>query len=223
MFIAGGDTFNFDKTEGEGSNGGGAVFMRFNPVLENPLSSIDLDSLSKKEWNDVMFKYKSNRFVCTYNNRPPSKEEYVDDMIKMCVFYSCRMFPELNHTHIQDGFKRRGYAGYLQHQYDEKKHKVKDNSGAVTNEQTKDTLFMLHQDHLLANVQYEFHDDHLEECLSVSYDTMTDFDLFTAASYALYGNSLTLHIIEAEKRKQEKLKSMRADKSRMYFDEQSIL
>ena len=216
-FVAGGDTFNFDKTEGEGSNGGGAVFMRYNPILENPLSKIELETLTEKEWNDVMFKYKTNRFCCTYNNRPPSKDEYIDDMIKMCVFYGCYMFPEMNHPHIQDGFRKRGYGAYLLHQYDEKKQKIKDNSGAVTNDLTKDNLFTVSQDYLLANCQHEFHNDYLEECLSVSYETMTDYDLFTACSYALYANSLTLHIIEAAKLREEKLKNLRKNSQKMYF------
>lgn len=223
LFISGGDTFNFDKTEGEGSNGGGAVFMRFNPVMENQLNNVDLESLTPKEWNDIMFKYKSNRFCCTYNNRPPSKEEYIDDMIKMCVLYSCYMFPEMNHPHIQDGFKKRGYGGYLLHQYDDKKQKVKDNSGAVTNDLTKDALFMVTQDNILANCKHEFHTEYLEECLSVSYETMTDFDLFTACAYALYANSLTIHLIEAEKIKQEKLNKARKNNATLYFRENNTI
>ena len=222
LFVAGGDTFNFDVTEGEGSNGGGAVFMRFNPVMESPLSDMP-EGLTDKQKNDMWFRYKTKRFVCTYNFRPPSKEEYIDDMIKMCVFYGCQMFPEMNHPHIQDGFKKRKYVGYLMHKYDEKKQKLKDNSGDVTNDLTKDALFMVVQEHILSSCDYEFHNEFLDECLSVTYDKMTDYDLFSACAYALYGNSLSMHLVEAEKQRNKKRDELRKDRNRQYFEENTIL
>ena len=30
--------------------------------------------------------WESKRFVCTYKNRP-SKDEYCEDMLKMCIYY----------------------------------------------------------------------------------------------------------------------------------------
>jgi hypothetical protein len=222
LFTAGGDTFNFDITEEEGSKGGGAVFMGFNPIMESPLNDIP-DGLSIEQLNDYYFRYKSNRFVCTYNHRPPTKEIYIDDMIKMCVFYGCYMFPEMNFTHIQDTFKRRGYAGYLLHKYDEKKQKMKDNAGDVTNDNSKDGLFMFFQEYILAHGQWEFHDELLEQCLRVEYDTMTDYDLFAAAAYALYGHSLRKHIIAAEQERKKKRQQQQKNNVSIYHREENIL
>lgn len=222
QFTAGGDTFNFDITEEEGSKGGGAVFMGYNPIMELPLQEIP-EGLSVEELNDLYFRYKSQRFVCTYNHRPPTKLMYVDDMIKMCVFYGCYMFPEMNFTHIQDGFKDRGYGGYLLHKYDEKKQKIKENSGDVTNDNTKDGLFMFFQDYILAHGMWEFHDELIEQCLKVEYQTMTDYDLFSASAYALYGHSLRKHVIAAEQEKKKKMDKLKKNNSFRYPQERNNL
>lgn len=219
-FIAGGDTFNFDITEGEGSKGGGAVFMAENPILEKILWEKYEEHLDEEEKNRLFADYKSHRFVCTYNYRPPTKEEYVEDMIKMCFFYGCYMFPELNFDHIQKGFERRGYAGYLLHRYDEKRRKLKDNAGDVTNNTTKDGIFAAVQEYIVSGCQYETHDDFLKQCLRVSYQTMTDFDLFSACAYALYGHAMSKIMIEREVQRK---RATASNETRKWYAEQQVL
>ena len=59
-FIAGGDPFKFNKTKGRRkSNGGGAVFMKFNQQIDG-----------NKEMED----WQTHRFVCTYDHRPTDQE-----------------------------------------------------------------------------------------------------------------------------------------------------
>ena len=41
------------------------------------------------------------------------KEEYGDDMIKMCVYWGCPMFPETNVPFVREHFEKNGYSGML--------------------------------------------------------------------------------------------------------------
>jgi hypothetical protein len=220
MFVAGGDTFNFDNVEEEGSKGGGAVFMLLDPLREHHMQNApEFDS--QQQMDDYALKYKTNRFVCTYSYRPEEgKAAYIEDMIKMCVFYGCYMFPEMNHTHIQDGFKERGYEAYLLHRYDENKQKFSINSGDVTNDNTKDKLFSFSQQYILEHGKWEFHDDYLVECLSVDYATMTKYDLFSAAAYALYGASMLRYRIDHKRKKLQDAANREIGK--MWFPEYDV-
>tara|TARA_R110002020_G_scaffold63770_7_gene169853 strand:- start:4822 stop:6906 length:2085 start_codon:yes stop_codon:yes gene_type:complete len=55
----------------------------------------------------------SMQFVCEYINRPPKAEIFYEDMIKMCVFYSCQILVENNKVGILKYFENRGYYEYL--------------------------------------------------------------------------------------------------------------
>lgn len=207
LFIAGGDTFNFDKTESKGSNGGGAVYMFHNPLMEQHIQNMRPDmSPEDKEWHYLQ--YKTDRIVCTYSYRPENgKAGYVEDMIKMCVLFGCKMFPEHNYTHIQDGFERRGYSGFLAHKYDYRKRKLADKAGEFTNDNMKDKLFEAADSYINRNGSNEFHDDLINEFLAVTPETMTEYDLFTAASLALYGGSLLNYENERKKKRKEKVQA----------------
>lgn len=206
LFIAGGDTFNFDKTEGEGSKGGGAVYMFHNPIMEQHIQNMP-ERFTNDEKEMYYLEHKTDRIVCTYSFRPDNgKKGYVEDMIKMCVFFGCGMFPEHNYTHIQDGFVARGYSGFLVHKFDVKKGKVKDKPGDFTNEDVKDKLFDSVDQYIIRNGENEFHNDFIDECLEVTYDTMTDFDLFTSCAYALYGASLLNYKREIQERRKKRVR-----------------
>jgi len=97
-FIAGGDTFKFKTTQGgKKSLGGGAVFMRRN-------LTVDPDSRPIEDWETY-------KFVCTYLFKPKDKDIYCEDMLMMCIYYGCRMVPEINVPALMDHFNRRGYTG----------------------------------------------------------------------------------------------------------------
>ena len=44
---------------------------------------------------------KTADFVCEYINRPPTVEEYCEDMLMMSIFYSVEMYPEFNIDHVK--------------------------------------------------------------------------------------------------------------------------
>lgn len=172
-FIAGGDPFKVDSPDGDKkSDGAGCVFWKFDPSVDHP-------SADRSTW-------KSERFVCTYSNRPKTKEEYGEDMIKMCVYYGCEMYPEVNVPFLWEHFKKRGYIGYLYYSIDLKTGRFNKTPGSSTNEKVKDAIFSEWMSHIEINGSRELHDELLEQCGEIE-DDMGPFDLFVAGGYALMG------------------------------------
>ena len=175
-FIAGGDPFKFKITKsGKRSNGGGAVFMKHNIVLDPP----------EKDIGDWV----TNRFCCTYSFRPKDKKLYGEDMIMMCVYFGCEMNPEINVEFLWDYFMDRGYSMYLHHDINPLTNKVNIQPGSSTSEKYKERIFREYQYYIQNHGHREVHDELLEECKEIE-DDMGDFDLFVAGGYALIGATI---------------------------------
>lgn len=170
-FQAGGDPFKFKKTKGgKKSDGAGAVFMMQD-------SSIDGDGKDISTWT-------TNRFVCTYSHRPKDKYTYAEDMLMMCVYYGCEMYPEINVDLLWDHFETRGYFGYLTHGTDRKTNKVNKTPGRSTLAGTIEEIFREYHSYIENHCERELHRDLLLQCKMIE-DDMGDYDLFTAGGYAL--------------------------------------
>lgn len=176
-FVASGDAFRLEKERLEGtrmSNGGGAVFRVFDEEIDNPEKDVS--------------EYVTNNFVCIYKYRPSTPEEYVEDMLKMCIYYGAYMYPENNIDEIERNFRAWGYTGYLLSDTDPKTGKRKNSAGFFSEGNAKKGLF---------NRGIEFIDHHgsrckfyslLEEFAQISgLDEMTKYDLLTAALGCLKG------------------------------------
>lgn len=175
LYIAGGDPFKFNVTKGkksEISDGSGAVFRKFDP-------SVDDINGDKSKW-------KSNKFCMTYSNRPRTKDEYGEDMVMMCFFYGCQMYPEINVDFLWEYFERRGYVKYLYFQIDLKTRKKSKTPGAHTNQNIQESIFGEFSYYIENFGKYEYHTEILEQCLEIQ-DDMNPFDLFVGAGYALIG------------------------------------
>jgi len=174
IFIASGDTFKVEKTEGyRMSDGAGAVLYKHDPTIDS---------------QDVSIRdYQTNRFVCTYVFRPPTKEEYAEDMLKMCILYGALMFPENNIDVISDFFIRKGYRGYLMYSVDPVSGKMKNNPGWATVGPTiKQKLFNVCSDFINLHGMRCDHPEILEEFLEIeSPEAMKDHDLFVAVAGCL--------------------------------------
>lgn len=172
-FSAGGDPFKFKKTLNKRkSDGGGAVLRMFDPGVDNPMGDSD-------EWE-------TDLFCCTYSNRPKSKAIYGEDILMMCIYYGCTMNPEINVPYLWEYFDDRGYGGFLYYSEDLKSGERKATPGETTNEKVKEAIFREFHAHIERNGHREVHDELLDQCLEIEND-MTDYDLFTAAGYALLG------------------------------------
>lgn len=171
QFVAGSDTFKFKVTKsGKKSDGGGAVFMKRD-------HSVDTDDTPQEDW-------KTYKFVCTYLYRPADKDIYCEDMLKMCVYYGCKMCPEINVPAIMDHFNRRGYQGYLHYVINKKTGKYEKNPGYNTGTKEIESMFRLFHAYIENHGHRIVHDDLLTQLLEID-DDMGDYDLFTAGGECL--------------------------------------
>lgn len=185
FFVAGADPYRFKITlNGKKSDGAGAVFMKENIVIDAP-------GTDKGKW-------KTHRFCCTYSYRPRDKQEYGEDMIKMCVYYGCEMFPEINVDFIWDYFDERGYGGYLFYRRDPKTGLSMRTPGQTTTEKVREGIFTEWHTYIEQHGLRECHDEILQQCLDIESD-MTDFDLFVAGGYALMGAKKQTIVLYDEK------------------------
>jgi len=184
-FTAGADPFKFNKTQHRRkSDGGGAVFYRHTQAVDPPGTPL-------KEW-------KSHRFVCTYSNRVGDKEEYAEDMLKMCIYYGCPMFPEIDVPLIWDYFTQKGFGGFLIYKttpdgrWDSR-------PGSTSSEKIKQDIFSEFMSYIKHHIHKEEHDELLLELKQIEgVEDMTNFDLFTAAGYALLGSKNVFEEVKDE-------------------------
>ncbi len=169
-FYAGGDPFKFSKTKNKGSYGGGAVYWKYDHAVD----------AGKPDY----MKHDSNRFVCTYKYRPITIEDYGEDMIKMCVYFGCTMFPETNVDFLYKYFEDRGYGGYLYYIFDPRKGRFASMPGQYTHVKEKEQIFSVTQSYIERHALRERHDELLREWKEIV-DELNDFDLAVAAGLAL--------------------------------------
>ena len=169
-FYAGGDPFKFSKTKNKGSYGGGAVYWKYDHAVD----------AGKPDY----MKHDSNRFVCTYKYRPITIEDYGEDMIKMCVYFGCTMFPETNVDFLYKYFEDRGYGGYLYYIFDPRKGRFASMPGQYTHVKEKEQIFSVTQSYIERHALRERHDELLKEWKEIV-DELNDFDLAVAAGLAL--------------------------------------
>lgn len=178
-FIACGDPFRLSqgrlKTNKGMSNGGGAVFW-------NRDMTIDTEERDIREWE-------SNRFVCTYDFRAQYTENYAEDMLMMCEYYGCMMFPEINLSLLVEYFRQRGYYGFLKFANDKTTGRRKLTPGFSSLGNSKAELFNSVRDYMQLHGHREKHAEVLMEAkLIKGLEDMTNRDLFTAMGGCLLSN-----------------------------------
>jgi hypothetical protein len=191
QYCAGADPFKANKTKSKKkSNGAGAVFWGHD-IVKDPFEKPFVD-------------WVSNRFVCTYSYRPDTKEEYGDDMIMMCVYWGCPMYPETNVPFIREHFEANGYAGMLIHRYEKGKYEA--TGGADTTEKSKQKIFQLYQTYIKRHCHKEKHAGLLKEIKDIKdVDDMTNWDLFTAGGYAMLGISNYLPDLQKQQKQDNEI------------------
>jgi hypothetical protein len=174
VFVCSGDAFRVEKTEGyRMSLGSGAVLYMHDPTIDGEDRPI-------REWS-------TNKFVCTYVYRPPTREEYAEDMLKMAILWGALMYPENNIDVIGDYFIRKGFGGYLAYSVDPVTGKRKQNAGWTTAGPTiKTKMFSVSSDWINLHGMRCDHPEILEEFLEIDGpDSMKDHDLFVSLAGCL--------------------------------------
>jgi len=174
QYCAGADPFKAnDQKAKKGSDGGGAVFLGHN-IFKDPYSK-------------PFDKWETNRFVCTYRNKPDTKEDYGDDMIMMCIYFGCPMYTETNVPFVREHFEKNGFAGMLVHK--QENGNIEKLAGEATTVKTKQAIFNEFRTYIKRHCHRERHADLLYEIKEIrDLEDMTRYDLFTAAGFAMLGN-----------------------------------
>lgn len=160
------------------SQGAAHVFAMFDPAIES------MEYYSGKGITD--------NFVLEYMYRPPTPDEYAEDVLKICIFYGCTCFPEFNVDVVDKFFRQHGFEEYLQFK---KKWKStgtgitlsedKTQSGSNTTEQFKPVLIR----HMVNYVQRMGLNcpfpRTLEQIRDLEYSNFNDYDLAVSAMYSL--------------------------------------
>ena len=183
------DAYKFLKTENKRmSNGGGGVKWEYNPMVD--------DGKEVDEWQ-------SDRIVCTYNHRPPTIDEYCEDMLMMTVYYGARHFPEINVPKVWEWFEKRGYGGFLL--YGKDAHgEYRKTPGFNSTEGMKQELFNETRDYLQRRGKSERHIEYLSECKDIGgLENMTDYDVFTACGGCHLGSRQRYGAVQRIDEKQE--------------------
>ena len=204
QFIAGGDPFKYDVTQGtRRSDGGLAIKSKRNSLIDPDDKPVD--------------EHITGRFALDYLYRPTTVDEFCEDCLLACVYYGCKIFPEINISAIWDYFIKQGAAGYLFFTRDER-NRLKTTPGANTRSALVEKMFGLMARHIEEYGTSEKHDRLLEQCNEVSVDTITDYDLFTAAGYALVGESYDRSVPtrKEEKKQEDEERQKRLDASFPY-------
>ena len=133
-------------------------------------------------------KMKSNRFICTYLNRPEITEQYYEDMLAAAIYYGAMIYPENNVTGLWEYIENMGYGGYLKYGWDSGKKKLRDKPGVYVGSNNKIDLFNQFRDYLNLYIDSVYHMDILEQARAIkSADQMTDYDLIAACVVAYDG------------------------------------
>lgn len=92
------------------SDGAIVVYRVFNPMIDNS-GSLDVD----EDTGEIISinKMKTDKFVCTYCNRPDNPYVFFEDVLKTCIYYGSRAFIESDKTYVINKFYDKGYQQYL--------------------------------------------------------------------------------------------------------------
>jgi len=176
--VAGGDPFDYGnsnptkKAEFHLSKGGGAVFLNADPTE------------SEKNIRD----WESQQLICYYENKPPSLEEYCEDMLAMCIYCGALMNMESNKKRAIEYFIDAGYGGYLWHAT-MPDGSYKKEPGTYNSAGTKNDMLNSVRDF----IEYRVHKCCIKEFLVQAREmthpsALTKLDGFTACGWAIYAS-----------------------------------
>jgi len=174
-FTASADAFKFNTVEGvRFSYGAGAVLLNLNQ---------DIDPADKPSDQWETFK-----FVCTYKNRPPTSDEFSEDMLLQSIYYGAPCYPERDVPYVENYFIKHGYYGYLIFARDMLTGHFRATPGFNSRSQSKQELFNATRNYIELRGLQEKHLDLLNEWKDIpGIEYMTEYDLMTAAGGALMG------------------------------------
>ncbi len=191
-YCSGADPYKANDTRDKksASLGGAAVFW-------GQQNNIDDFEKPLHEWI-------TSRFICTYLYRHPDKDDYHEDVLMMTIWFGSPIYIETNVPDLREFFVRKKYGGMLVHNFNVEKETFDPISGNATSATTRQQIFKELQSYINKHVMRERHADLLEQIREIkAVEDMNDYDLFTAAGYALIGISQYINDIQMVDKPQE--------------------
>ena len=164
----------------------GAVFRRYNHMIDGDLSRDENGDISKQD----IWKMKTDQYVCDYQYRTRDPYEFYEDMLKTSIFYGVKMFAERNKPGVINFFYQKGFRGYLKNKPQAtnvdptKRSKANDNKGGDATTNTIKLYIDALQWHVLSRIDNYHHQRILACHRQFNTDNRTKRDLTVACGFS---------------------------------------
>jgi hypothetical protein len=156
------------------SNGGIAILMEHDPA-------IDKDS-DQKQW-------KTYRCVLSYNYRPSTQMEFMEDVLMAAQYFGAMIYPEQNVERFIEHTYDRNMGGYFLYDTELATGRLKSLPGRYTTNDVLQDMMRDAKDYIEFRGHMEEHDDLLLEWKNLrGIESITHHDLFVAFGMALLGS-----------------------------------
>jgi len=197
-YTSGADPFQFlDKSNAQKREDSSRLSKGGLTVFKERDAEIDPDHKDITQWI-------THRFVCTYENRPESDDEFAEDSLMTCIYFGAEMYCEQNIKLIWKHFVKRKHSGYLKYKIDETTGKPREFPGFYSLTASKQELFGAIKTYIKWHIHREKHLKLVEQFRSIrGVEYMTDYDLLTAGGAALLGSQIVRYEIDSSQEKDE--------------------
>ena len=131
----------------------------------------------------------SGRCVLSYNYRPQTQQEFMDDVLMAAQYFGAMIYPEQNVERFIEYMFDRGYIGYGLHDIDLATGRPKALPGRYTTNDTLQEIFREYKDYIESKGVTEEHDDLLMQVKNIKgTEDATRNDLFVAFGMCLLGS-----------------------------------
>jgi hypothetical protein len=139
--------------------------------------------------NEDKSQWKSYKCVCSYNYRPPTQQEFMEDVLMVAQYFGAMIYPEQNVERFIEYMFDRGYAGYGLHDIDITTGRMKSLPGRYTTNDVLQEIFREYKDYIEFRGSQEEHDDLLVQIKNIrGVEDATRNDLFVAFGMCLLGS-----------------------------------
>lgn len=194
-FIGSADAFKYLRTEGNKmSKFGGSFFWNRDYNIDPSDKPID-------EWS-------SHRFVADYLDRPSTLKEPLEQMLYACIYFGCKMSPEINVPDVWRYFEENGFGNFLYYFMDKSTGKYRKTPGFNSLTGSKNDIFNAWRNYIEQHGKRDRHARQLQQAMDINgIEEMTKYDLFTSAGGCLISseemNPPSSDVLKTEKQSEE--------------------
>jgi len=109
LYTMGVDPVDHMAEDGGGSDGGAAIYRRFNEMVDCNLDRNEEGEV--QEWD--VWKMQTDRFIADYLDRPDNPYEIFEQMLMGAIYYGVAIFPEKDRGSIIPWFEDKDFKHYI--------------------------------------------------------------------------------------------------------------